>query len=330
MNPQRSELGLKFSDRTFRFVRLSSVDSGPQLTAAGAGLIPFDAKQGGQMRPEGADRLIDALTRSLDRADAERGGVVVVLDGRAVLRAVFPVSAGLASTPDGLEEQARWELDRRRADIGDEEGLHVEVRLRKGPSGQPVADAWGAYPGTLHAYDQVVQGAGCHVTGWSCDAWALYRLFEAYVPEEDRDQLTALTHIEADTMEVILADRHGSVGLTSPRADQTGAFRRAWDPDDPEEVAREVAWWAKQLADRWLPGSRQEQGEVSRVLFTGSVDEPDRLLGALTRALPMRVESLELERFMDVESSVASSPLIQGNLGAFALSVGGALAHLSP
>ncbi len=330
MNQQRSEFGLKFSDRTFRFVRLASVETGPQLTAAGAGLIPFDAKQSGQMRPEGSDRLIDALARSLDRAGAERGGVVVVLDGRAVLRAVFPVSDELADDPQGLEERARWELDRRRAEIGDEEGLHVEARMRRGRSGQPVADAWGAYPGTLRAYDEVVQGAGCHVIGWSCDAWALYRLFEAYVPEQERDDLTALTHIEADTMEVILADRHGSVGLTAPRAEETGAFRRAWDPDDPEEVAREVAWWAKQLGDRWLPGSRQEKEEVARVLFTGSVDEPDRLLGALTRALPMRVEALDLGRFLDVEPTVASSPLIQGNLGAFALSVGVALAQLSP
>ncbi|MFO7768304.1 MAG: hypothetical protein R6W82_05040 [bacterium] len=330
MNQQRNELGLKFSDRTFRFVRLSSFETGPQLTAAGAGLIPFDAKQGGQMRPEGADRLIDALARSLDRADADRGGVVVVLDGRAVLQAVFPVSEELAASPEGLEERARWELDRRRADIGEEEGLHVEVRLRRGPSGQPVADAWGAYPGTLRAYDQVVQGAGCHVSGWSCDARALYRLFEAGIPEEERDDLTALTHVEADAMEVILADRHGWVGLTALRAGETGAFRRAWDPDDPEEVAREVAWWVTQLGDRWLPGSRQEKEEVARVLFTGSVDEPDRLLGALTRALPMRVEPLDLDRFLDLDPSVASSPLIQGNLGAFALSIGGALAHLSP
>ena len=328
MSETTATLGLKFADRTFRFVCLTSLEDGPQLIAAGAGLIPFDAKHRGQMRSVGADRLIDGLERSLDRMEVERGGVVVVLDGRSVIRAVFPVNSSLVEEPDALLDRARWELNRRRRDREPEEELHVEYTIRGRLNGQHVVDAWGSYPGTLASYDRIVQGVGCHVMCWDCDSWSVMRLFQRYVPEEEREGLSAVVHLEAESMEVGLICSAGSVFRTSPQADSPGPFRRAWDPDDSEEVAREIGWWIQQLRDRWLPGARQAPTEVKRLFFTGSIDEPDRLLAALTRVLPMRVEGMDLLSILSIHASVANSPMIQGNLGAFALSTGGALARL--
>jgi hypothetical protein len=191
-----------------------------------------------------------------------------------------------------------------------------------------VVDAWGAYPGTLEGFDRIVQGGGCHVSSWDCDPWAIVRIYERFVADEGSDELVAVVHLEAESMEVGLVDSAGSVFRTSPQADISGPFQRSWDPDDPEDVAREIGWWVQNLQDRWLPGSRQAESSVKRLFFTGSVDEPDRLLGALTRTVPMRIIELDLLSFLSVNSSVANSPLIQGNLGAFALCAGGALANL--
>jgi hypothetical protein len=119
------------------------------------------------------------------------------------------------------------------------------------------------------------------------------------------------------------------VGITLPRAESAGAFLRSWDPDDVEAVAREVAWGVGQLRDRWLPGARPEQAQVARLIVTGSIDEPDRLVGAFTRALPLRVELLELRSILGMSDKVADSPMVRGNLGAFALAAGGALSRLT-
>ena len=71
-------LGLKFADRTFRFAHLHHLDEGLRLTSAGAGLIPFESKHKGHIRPEGTDHLVDILNRALDRDEVERGQVVAV------------------------------------------------------------------------------------------------------------------------------------------------------------------------------------------------------------------------------------------------------------
>ncbi len=327
MEQTTDSLGLKFADRTFRFVRLTALEDGPQLSAAGAGLIPFDAKHRGQMRSVGADRLIEALDRALDRMGVERGGTVVVLDGRSIIRAVFPVTEDLARDPAALERRARWEINRRRAEPEPAEELHIEFDVRGRRGQHVIVDAWGAYPGTLDGFDRIVQGVGCHVTGWDCDPWAIVRIYERFIPDSDREELVGIVHLEAESMEVGLVDSAGSVFRTSPQAEVPGPFQRSWDPDDPEDVAREIGWWLQNLQDRWLPGARQSESAVKRLLFTGSVDEPDRLLAALTRTLPMRIEELDLLTFLSVNSSVANSPMIQGNLGAFTLCTGGALAN---
>jgi hypothetical protein len=323
-----SALALKFAERTFRFVRLSLLEDGPQLTAAGAGLIPFDAKERGRMLEEGSDRLSEALDRTFDRLEVERGGVVVVLDGRAVLRALFPVPEELAADHEAVRGRAHWEIARRLPDGSGPESLHIEYALRGNRNGHRVVDAWGVFPETLNGYDRVVQGTGCHVAAWDCDPWAIQRLYEQFIPADHRADLTALVHIEAESMEVGLIDDAGSVFLTSPQADTTGPFQRAWDPDDTDDVAREVSWWVQELQDRWLTGARQPAAEVKRLLFTGSVDEPGRLLASLTRVLPMRIEELDLHEIVSMHESVASSPMIRGSLGSFALSAGGALSGL--
>jgi hypothetical protein len=252
---------------------------------------------------------------------------VVVLDGRSVVRTVFPVTEAVATDEGALQERSRWELEQR---LGkdDVEVLHIECSVRGRRGDWLLADAWGAYPETLRRYDEVVQGTGCHVSRWECDAWALHRLYEWFVPAAQRDALTAGVHLEAESMEVILADAAGSMGLTLPRAESAGAFVRSWDPDDLEGVAREVAWSVGQLSDRWIAGSRPDQVEVARLLVTGSIDEPDRLVGAFTRAMPLRVELLDLRTLFEVADEVADSPLVQGNLGAFSLAAGGALSQI--
>jgi hypothetical protein len=330
LTPTDGVLGLKFADRTFRFVQLSEHEDGPRLTAAGAGLIPFNTKYRGQLSAEGADRLRDALDRALDRDGIERGRTVVVLDGVGVLRTVFPVTAAESKDADGLLERAQWELDRRRTGTDPGEGLHVACAVRGIRGEYAVADAWGAYPGTLETFDRVVQGVGCQIALWDCDPWALGRLFERYTERDERQDPAVVVHLEAEGMVLELLDAAGAVGLTAPRAEEPGPFRRTWDPDDPEEVAHEIARWIGKLRERWLPGTRQDLGEVVRLLFTGSVDDSDRLLAALARALPMRVEELQLQRILGIAPGVANSPMIRSNLGAFAFPVGGALALLNP
>ncbi len=328
MTPNGSVLGLKFADRTFRFVQLSEHEDGPQLTAAGAGLIPFNTKFRGQLSADGTDRLVDVLDRALDRDGIERGRTVVVLDGACVLRAVFPVSPEEADDPDGLLECARWELDRRRTGEDPSDALHVCCTVRGMRGGYTVVDAWGAYPGTLDTFDRVVQGVGCQVALWDCDPWALHRLFVRFTePGERRDPMVVI-HLEAEGMVIELLDAAGAVGLTAQRSEEPGPFRRTWDPDDSEGVAHEIARWIGKLRERWLPEARDDLGDVVRLLFTGSVDDSDRLLAALTRAMPMRVEELQLQRVLGIAPGVAKSPMIQSNLGAFAFPAGGALALL--
>ena len=238
MSDRPDALGLKFAERTFRFVRLSRQEDGPQLSAAGAGLIPFEAKSKGRISVAGSDRLVDALDRTLDQLEVERGGVAVVLDGRVVIRTVFPVTESMASAPDALSARARWEIARRLSNGPLAETVHVEHVMRGERGGQRVVDAWGVYPETLEGYDRIVQGVGCHVATWDCDPWAMIRLYESYVPPEHRGDLSALVHIEAESMEIGLVDHAGSVFRTAPQADQSGPFQRAWDPDDSDEVAR--------------------------------------------------------------------------------------------
>jgi len=323
-----SVLGLKFADRTFRFVQLAEHEDGPRLTAAGAGLIPFNTKYRGQLSADGTARLVEALERALDRDGIERGAVVVVLDGTGVLRSVFPVPREQSEDLDALTEQARWELDRRRTAEEPAEALHVSCVVRGVRGDYAVVDAWGAYPGSLEVFDRVVQGVGCHVARWDCDPWALDRLFDRLTAPGEREDPTLLVHLEAEGMVLELLDAAGAVGMTAPRAEVPGPFRRSWDPDDPEAVAHEIARWVGKLRERWLPGTRPDLGEVSRLLYTGSVDDSDRLLAALTRALPMRVEELSLRRVLQIDPGVANSPMIRDNLGAFALPAGGALVLL--
>ena len=330
MTPTGGVLGLKFADRTFRFVQLTEHDDGPHLTAAGAGLIPFHTKYRGQLSTEGTDRLVEALDRALDRDGIERGRTVVVMDGVSVLRAVFPVMPAEAEDSEGLQERARWELDRRRTGTDRADQLQMTCMVRGERGGYTVVDAWGAYPGALENFERVVQGVGCEVALWDCDPWALGRLFERYTEPGERHEPTVIVHLEAEGMVLELLDAAGAVGLTAPRAEEPGPFRRTWDPDDAEEIAHEIARWIAKLRERWLPEMRPERSEVVRLLFTGSVDDSDHLLAALTRALPMRIEELQLQRILGIAPGVANSPMIRSNLGAFAFPVGGALALLSP
>ncbi len=321
-------LGFKFADRTFRFTCLERLNSDLRLTAAGAGLIPFNAKYRGQICSGGVEQLTEALDRSLDRAGIDRGDVVVILDGRSVLRSVFPLPWGVVDDPKMLKEHARWELARRCVGSGASENLEFEGVVRGRRGDQAVVDVWVSPPGIMEGYEQVVEGVGCKVVKWDCDQWAITRLFEAYVDPDERGELAAVVHMEAESLEIALVDDVGSVGVTSLRGDSEGPFRRTWDPDDSEEVAGEVVWWMQKLLERWLPVCRPAPAEVTRLMFTGSVEEPDRLLAALVRSLSIRVEIMDLHKIFSVDDTLMTSPLVQSNLGAFALCVGGALARI--
>ena len=126
-------LGLKFADRTFRFANIDHLDGGHELTAAGAGLLPFNAKLRGQICSAGTRRLVEALDRALDKAEIERGDTVVVLDGRSLLRTVFPLASGSADSPETLKKYARWELLQRWSGPVDTDMLQFEgiVRCRR-------------------------------------------------------------------------------------------------------------------------------------------------------------------------------------------------------
>ena|GEM_PF-1576941 len=318
-------LGLKFADRTFRFTNIDLLDEGPRLTAAGAGLLPFNAKCRGQMCSAGMDVLTEALDRAFDRARIDRGEAVVVLDGRSVLRTVFPLPWDHAGDESALNEQARWELGRRWAGSEASDELRIEGLVRGRLGDIAVVDVWGAHGEVFDGFEQVVRGVGCRVVRWDCDQWSLARIFQAYGAETDSIGLAAVAHLEAESLEIALVDPDCSVGITSLRGERSGPLGRSWDPDDPESVALEIAWCVRGLAKRWPVVSAPVPQEISRLVFTGSVEEPERLLAALVSLLPVRVEIMELQKILKVDESLADSPLIQSNLGAFALCAGGAL-----
>lgn len=321
-------LGLKFADRTFRFTHLHRLDDGLRLTSAGAGLIPFESKHKGHIRPEGAGRLVDILNRALDRDEVERGEVVVVLDGRCVVRSVLPVSEEIAADSDELRNRIKWEIGNRFNPTVPAGDLYLDWTPRGGIDGVRVVDAWGVYRETLDAYERVVTDVGCSVGAWDCDPWALTRLYHAYLPEGERAELTVLVHVEAESLEVALLGNQLSAGVTVLRSERRGDYLRRWDPDNPEEVAHEVEWCIDRLRSRWWPDSQMPEAEIARVLFTGSVEDTDALLAALVRRLPSRIETMDLRKIFEVEPSLDRSPLIQSNLGSFALCVGGALGML--
>lgn len=321
-------LGLKFADRTFRFASIDRFDDGPRLTAAGAGLLPFNAKCRGQMCSGGMEGLIEALDRAFGRTRIDRGDAVVVLDGRSVLRTVFPLPRHEAEDTAALRERARWELGRRWAGSGVPEDLQFEWIVRGHWGDLAVVDVWGAHPGIFRGFEHVVEGAGCRVAKWDCDQWAIARLFEAYAAAVDCTEIAAVAHLEAESLEIALIDRGCSVGITTLKGQKGGNLRRCWDPDDPESVAAEITRCVEGLSRRWPVVSAPPSVDISRLVFTGSVEEPERLLAALVRLLPVRVEIMELQEVFSVDESLAGSPLIQSNLGAFSLCAGGALVLL--
>ncbi|MCK4771847.1 MAG: hypothetical protein KAT18_02925 [Candidatus Latescibacteria bacterium] len=321
-------LGLKFADRTFRFANLEQLNDGPRLAAAGAGLLPFNAKHRGQLCSGGVERLREALDRALDRARIERGDAVVVLDGRSVLRTVFPLAWEEAESPETLKEHARWELGQRWVGSEAPEELRFEGLVRGRQGDLTVVDVWGAHPGVFREYERVIEGVGCRVAKWDCDQWAITRLFEAYAARTDCAQPAAVIYLEAESLEIALIDDVCSIGMTLLKGEGGGPFRRSWDPDDPEDVAGEIVWCVERLAQRWPAASGPTPVEASHLVFTGSVEEPDRLLAALVRLLSIRVEVMDLQKIFSVDESLVESPLIQSNLGAFALCAGGALAPL--
>lgn len=319
-------LGLKFADRTFRFAHLHHLDEGLRLTSAGAGLIPFESKHKGHIRPEGTTHLVDILDRALERDEVERGEVVVVLDGQCVVRSVLPVPQEIAADPGELSDRIEWEMRSRLDPTGSAGNLYIDWTIRDGGGGVQVVDAWGAHRRTLDAYERVVTDVGCSVGAWDCDPWALTRLYQAYLPGEERTERAVVVHVEAESLEVALLGNGLSIGITVLRSDKKGDFLRAWDPDNPEEVATEIEWCIEKLRSRWWPEGHSPGAEIARVFFTGSVEDTDILLAALVRRLPLRIETMDLRKIFEVEPSLDGSPLIQSNLGSFALCVGGALA----
>jgi hypothetical protein len=318
-------LGLKFADRTFRFANIDHLNNGPELTAAGAGLLPFNAKLKGQICSAGSLRLIEALDRALDKAEIERGDAVVILDGRSVLRTVFPLLAEKAENPDILREQARWELSQRWNGPGDASELKFEgmVRGRRGETA--FVDVWAAHPEIFKGFERVVEAVGCTAAMWDCDQWALTRLFESYSAEIDCTEPSVVALLEADSLEIALVDDINSVGVTTLKDKSSDSVKQSWNPDDPESVATEIIRCMQELSERWPAGWGGEMTEASRLFFTGSVEEPERLLASLVRSLSIRVEMMELQKIFKMDDSLQESPLIQSNLGAFALCTGGAL-----
>ncbi len=316
-------LGIKFADRTFRFANIDYLNDGPELTAAGAGLLPFNAKLRGQICSAGTRRLVEAFDRALDKAEIERGDAVVILDGRSVLRTVFPLAAGKAESPETLKEHARWELSQRWSGPGDADKLQFEGMVRGSRGETTFVDVWGAHAEIFEGFERVVEAVGCRVVKWDCDQWAITRLFKTYSAEIDCVEPSIVVLLEAESLEIALVDDICSVGVTSLKGKKSDSMRQSWDPDDPESVATEIVRCMQELSGRWTALWGGREIEVSRLFFTGSVEEPERLLASLVRSLSIRVEMMELQKIFHMDDSLVESPLIRSNLGAFALCAGG-------
>ncbi|MFC1500123.1 hypothetical protein ACFL6T_03790 [Candidatus Zixiibacteriota bacterium] len=320
-------LGLKFTDRTFRFANLLNLHDALRLTSAGAGLIPFTSMDRGLIRPEGITPMLDVLDRSLDRESVERSGVVVVLDGRVAVRALFPCQGDFLSDSESLGEKVRWEIGTRCNGTVPEQQLHVEWNVRTISQGVHVIDAWGIPSEILERYEEVIDGVGCHVAAWDCDPLALTRFVRTCALQsdgEDDGNAVAAAHVEAESLEITLIRGSESVGATSLRSESTTTDSNQWNSDEPEAVAVEIKRSLGELGQRWFPAG--QEGSVERVYFTGSVENPDSLLAALVRIFPSRIEMIDIRSRIEIDETLATSPLIESNLGSFALCIGGALA----
>ena len=311
-------LGLKIADRTFRFVHLERYDNGLRLTGAGAGLLPFTAKHRGQIRTTGSDDLVRSLERAVERAGVTGGVCTLVLDSRAVQRTILHLPADLSGSAD-LAARVEAEI-RRRTGAGPEE-LFCRFCERGVVDGIVQVDAWGVWREVQDGFRQVVEAAGYEVAEWDCDGWALHRLGE-YRTGTDTAELTAIVHSEAESLECALAGASCFAGATVLQSPAKGSWRRSWDPDNTTEVAAEILYWTERLLQRCGRGF----DAVSRIILTGSVEEPERLLGALVSRTPARTEILALEDLFTIDSDLADTPLLRSNLGSFALPAGGALA----
>lgn len=323
-------LGLKFADRTFRFTNLLKLHDGLRLTSAGAGLIPFTSMERGLIRPEGVAPLLDVLDRSLDREGVERGGVVVILDGRVAVRTLLLLPGASPADGESLQERIRWEIGTRFDGTNPEQQIHVEWTSRAVSEGMNVVDVWGVPSTILESYEEVIDGAGCHVAAWDCDPWALTRFVRACASQYEDGTTVAAAHVEAESLEITLIRGSESVGVTSLRGDAMSDSSHQWDSDEPEAVAAEIERSLEDLSQRWFPSGQAGSDAVERVYFTGSVENPDSLLAALVRKLPARIEMIDIRTRIEIDDALAASPLIESNLGSFALCIGGALAATPP
>ncbi len=311
-------LGLKIADRTFRFVHLESTDSGLRLTGAGAGLLPFTAKRRGQIRSTGSEDLARSLERAIARAGVTGGDCTVVLDGRSVQRTILQLPADLAGT-EALTARVRTELIRRTgAGEDDLECRHCERGVYED---RLQVDAWAVWREVQAGYTRVVEDAGFTVAGWDCDGWALLRLGARRSGANDTETV-AIIHFEAEGLECALYGPDGTAGATVMQGARPGTWQRAWNPDDAHEVAAEIMLWIERLAGRCALAPEA----VDRIVLTGSVEDPERLLGALMTRTAARAEILALQDFFTIDPDLADTPLLRSNLGSFALPAGGALA----
>ncbi len=322
-------LGLKFTDRTFRFATLLNLQDGLRLTSAGAGLIPFTSMDRGVIRHDGIAALIEVLDRSLDREGVERSGAAVVLDGRIIVRTLFPLQIGTFAGDDDLRARVEWEIGTRYGGVDPVTDLHVDWTRRQGPDGTQVVDAWGIPRAIMEQYRKVIEGVGCQVVGWDCDPWAMTRFVRICAAGADEATIAAV-HVEAESLEIALIRGEHSVGTTSLRRDVANGSDKQWDSDEPDAVATEIHRSLEVLSRRWLPIDPDTGDQVERVWFTGSVENSDSLLAALVRTLKTRVEMIDITARIGIDEALASSPLIESNLGSFALCIGGALADVRP
>ncbi len=322
-------LGIKFTDRTFRFASLLNLHDGLRLTAAGAGLIPFTSMDRGVIRPDGIAALIEVLDRALDREGVERSEATVVLDGRIVVRTHFPLQAGSIPGEDDLRKQVEWEIGTRFGGVKPDPDLHVAWTRQPGSDRTEVVDAWGIPRTILEGYRTVVEGVGCQVAGWDCDPWAMTRFVRLCAAAEDAATIAAV-HVEAESLEIAMIRGNDSAGATSLRRDSSEGVEGQWNSDEPDAVAAEIHRCLEALSRRWFPGDPIADDRVERVWFTGSVENPDSLLAALVRTLKTRVEMIDIPGLIELDSSLAASPLIESNLGSFALCIGGVLADTRP
>ena len=192
-----------------------------------------------------------------------------------------------------------------------------------------VAAAWGIPRAIMEQYREVIEGVGCQVVGWDCDPWAMTRFVRICAAGADEATIAAV-HVEAESLEIALIRGEHSVGTTSLRRDVANGSDKQWDSDEPDAVATEIHRSLEVLSRRWLPIDPDTGDQVERVWFTGSVENPDSLLAALVRTLKTRVEMIDITARIGIDEALASSPLIESNLGSFALCIGGALADVRP